>query len=119
MIMRNLKYDMPSICLYYSSKLEDLTRMNEILWGIEEEGIPCQVFCKEDSLRSEELSHVASQNSRLSVGIGIDENVKVTLTLNKLNKDEPLFAASLDDEEKVLRALGANAGRLVKGIAFK
>ncbi|MDR5587497.1 MULTISPECIES: glycerol dehydratase reactivase beta/small subunit family protein [Clostridium] len=119
MMMRHFKYDMPTICLYHCSTLEDLTIFNEILWGLEEEGIPCKVSSKEDSLSSEELSHIASQDSKLAVGIGIDKSGKVTLTLNKLKKYEPLFTVSLDDGDKVLRALGANAGRLVKGIAFK
>ncbi|AIY78649.1 glycerol dehydratase reactivase beta/small subunit family protein [Clostridium cagae] len=119
MVMRHFKYDMPTICLYHSSNLEDLTKFNEILWGLEEEGIPCNISSKEDSLSSEELSHMASQDSKLAVGIGIDKSGKITLTLNKLKKYEPLFTVSLDDEDKVLRALGANAGRLVKGIAFK
>ncbi|CDH91007.1 Glycerol dehydratase reactivation factor small subunit [Clostridium botulinum B str. Eklund 17B (NRP)] len=110
---------MPTICLYHSSNLEDLTKFNEILWGLEEEGIPCNISSKEDSLSSEELSHMASQDSKLAVGIGIDKSGKITLTLNKLKKYEPLFTVSLNDEDKVLRALGANAGRLVKGIAFK
>ncbi|ACD24459.1 glycerol dehydratase [Clostridium botulinum] len=119
MVMRHFKYDMPTICLYHSSNLEDLTKFNEILWGLEEEGIPCNISSKEDSLSSEELSHMASQDSKLAVGIGIDKSGKITLTLNKLKKYEPLFTVSLNDEDKVLRALGANAGRLVKGIAFK
>ncbi|NFO88527.1 glycerol dehydratase [Clostridium botulinum] len=119
MVMRHFKYDMPTICLYHSSNLEDLTKFNEILWGLEEEGIPCNISSKEDSLSSEELSHIASQDSKLAVGIGIDKSGKITLTLNKLKKYEPLFTVSLNDEDKVLRALGANAGRLVKGIAFK
>ncbi|MBN1038836.1 glycerol dehydratase [Clostridium botulinum] len=119
MVMRHFKYDMPTICLYHSSNLEDLTKFNEILWGLEEEGIPCNIASKEYSLSSEELSHMASQDSKLAVGIGIDKSGKITLTLNKLKKYEPLFTVSLNDEDKVLRALGANAGRLVKGIAFK
>lgn len=119
MIVKYFEYEIPTIRIYHSSKLEDLTVFDEILWGIEEEGIPFEVTGKDDCLSSEELSHVASQDSKLAVGIGIDSEGKVTLTLNKLKKDEPLFTSSLNEDAKVLRALGANAGRLVKGIAFK
>ncbi|SFB34100.1 glycerol dehydratase reactivase beta/small subunit family protein [Clostridium frigidicarnis] len=119
MMMRYFEYDVPSVFLYYSSDLEDLTKFNEILWGIEEEGIPCDVVCKEEHLNSEELSHTASQSSKLSVGIGVDGTGKVTLTYNKLKKDKPLFTINLNNDVTLLRALGANAGRLVKGIAFK
>lgn len=119
MIVKYFEYEIPTICLYYSSLLKDLTVFNEILWGIEEEGIPFQILDKEESLSSEELSHMAAQDSKLAVGIGIDKDRKVTLTLNKLKIDKPLFTISLDDSSKELRILGANAGRLVKGIAFK
>ncbi|SHF00860.1 glycerol dehydratase reactivase beta/small subunit family protein [Clostridium fallax] len=119
MLMKYFEYEVPSIQLYYSSKLKDLDKLNEILWGIEEEGIPCEVFSKEELLSSEELSHMAACKSRLAVGIGIDDSEKITLTFNKLKEEEPLFIASLKDESNTLRDLGANAGRLVKGIAFK
>lgn len=119
MIVKYFEYEIPTICLYYSSLLEDSAIFNEILWGIEEEGIPFKILNKGDSLSSEELSHMAAQDSKLAVGIGIDKDRKVTLTLNKLKIDKPLFTISLDDSSKELRVLGANAGRLVKGIAFK
>ncbi|WP_315080701.1 glycerol dehydratase reactivase beta/small subunit family protein [uncultured Clostridium sp.] len=119
MMMRYFEYDVPSVWLYHDSDLKDLERLNEILWGIEEEGIPCEVLCKKEKFTSEELSYLASQASKLSVGIGIDYAGKVTLTSNKLEKDEPLFTANFNDGDTALRKLGANAGRLVKGIAFK
>lgn len=118
MIMKYFEYDIPSIYLYHSHGFNDLDRINEILWGMEEEGIPYEVI-GQNYESSEELSHIASQQSKLSVGIGIDKYGKITLTHNKLKKEEPLFTASLDDEANSLRSLGANAGRLVKGIAFK
>lgn len=119
MMMKYFEYDVPSVWLYHSSDLEDLTSFNEILWGIEEESIPCEVLCKKEKLTSEELSHMAANASKLSVGIGIDSTGKVTLTYNKLESDEPLFTININDGANSLRALGANAGRLVKGIAFK
>lgn len=119
MAMKYFEYETPSIYLYYSSKLNDLNKFDEILWGIEEEGIPCKILSSEESLCSEELSYMAACKSRLAVGIGIDHTEKVTLTFNKLKKEKPLFTASLKDKSNTLRDLGANAGRLVKGIAFK
>ena len=118
-MIKHVDYGTPSICLYYSSELTDLNRFNEILWGVEEEGIPCEVLSNEENLSSENLSHKAAHKSRLAVGIGIDSDGKVTLTHNKLKENEPLFIMSLHSEINELRKLGANAGRLVKGIAFK
>lgn len=118
MVMKDYEYEVPSIYVYYSNDLKDLSRFDEILWGIEEEGIPFELKAKDCNI-SEELSHLASMQSKLLVGIGIDSKGKITLTLNKLEKDKPLFTISIDDENSNLRNLGSNAGRLVKGIAFK
>lgn len=118
MVVKGYEYEIPCIYLYHSNILEDKSRFNEILWGIEEEGIPYEVEALDCNI-SEELSHLASMKSKLAVGIGIDSEGKITVTFNKLHKDKPLFTAYLDDSLDVLRDLGANAGRLVKGIAFK
>ncbi|MDU4910834.1 glycerol dehydratase reactivase beta/small subunit family protein [Clostridium baratii] len=118
MVMKAYEYEIPCIYLYYEEGLNDESLFNEILWGIEEEGIPFKV----ESLQvnnSCELSHLGATKSKLVVGIGIDKNGIITLTHNKLEKDKPLFTANLKDDGTVLRKLGANAGRLVKGIAFK
>lgn len=119
MLTRDFNHNIPTIHMYLCKELKDLKNIDEILWGIEEEGIPCKVLKNEESLISEKLSYIASQLSRLSVGIGIDKTGKVTLTLNKLKENEPLFVAHIDDSPNNLRNLGSNAGRLVKGIPFK
>lgn len=116
--MREYKYDKPSIYIYYSSEIKDISTFNEVLFGIEEEGIPYEVK-EQNEADLLELSYKAAQDSRLAVGIGIHSNGKIALTFNKLKKESPLFISSLSSEEKTLRNLGANAGRLVKGIAFK
>lgn len=116
--MKYYKYEKPSIHIYYSSELKDLSLFNDVLFGIEEEGIPYEVKEQKES-DSLELSHRAAQDSRLAVGIGIHSSGTITLTFNKLKKREPLFSTNLNSGESTLRNLGANAGRLVKGIAFK
>lgn len=118
MVMKAYEYEIPCIYLYHSEVLENKSRFNEILWGIEEEGIPYEVKALDCNI-SEELSHLASVKSKLAVGIGIDSEGKVTVTFNKLPENKPLFTADLDDNLDKLRNLGANAGRLVKGIDFK
>ncbi|WP_027625706.1 glycerol dehydratase reactivase beta/small subunit family protein [Clostridium lundense] len=116
--MNYYEYEKPSIYIYYSSEISDISIFNDILFGIEEEGIPCEVKAQ-NGLDFLELSYKAAQDSRLAVGIGIHLSGKITLTFNKLKKEAPLFTADLNSGEDVLRNLGANAGRLVKGIAFK
>lgn len=116
--MKYHKYEKPSIYIYYSSEIKDISTFNHVLFGIEEEGIPYEVREYKES-HSFELSYKAAQDSRLAVGIGIHGSGKITLTFNKLKKGENLFVTTLDSGEEVLRNLGANAGRLVKGIAFK
>lgn len=108
----------PSIHVYYSSEIKDISIFDDVLFGIEEEGIPYAVK-EEMKLNPLELCYKAAQQSNLAVGIGIHESGEVTLTFNKLKKDEPLFIVNSCWEKSILRNLGANAGRLVKGIAFK
>lgn len=118
MVVKKFEYEVPSIHVYYSKELKDLESFEEVLWGIEEEGIPYEVesFDFDSSL---ELGYLGAEKSKLGVGIGIDKMGKITLAFNKLAKKKPLFTANVSDETYVLRALGGNAGRLVKGIEFK
>lgn len=116
--MNNYQYKKPGIYVYYSSEIRDISIFNDVLFGIEEEGIPYEIKEKEQ-LNPLELSYMAAQDSRLAVGIGIHIGGEITLTSNKLKKEKPLFSANLGCEKDSLRNLGANAGRLVKGIAFK
>lgn len=116
--MKYHKYEKPSIYIYYSSEINNISAFNDLLFGIEEEGIPYEIKEIKDC-DSLELSYKAAQDSRLAVGIGIHVSGKITLTFNKLKEGENLFVATLDSDKNILRNLGANAGRLVKGIAFK
>ncbi|SFF09729.1 glycerol dehydratase reactivase beta/small subunit family protein [Trichococcus pasteurii] len=116
--MKNNKYEKPSICIFCSSEIKDISNFSDLFFGIEEEGIPYEIKRKKESDASE-LSYRAAQESRLAVGIGIHKSGEIALTFNKLKKDEPLFSAHFNSGENILRNLGANAGRLVKGISFK
>lgn len=108
----------PAINIYFSSYIKDKSPYNQILWGIEEEGIPYNV----ESLPLEnpvELGYVAAENSKLNVGIGIGKNGNVVVHYSNLNKDEPLFKLDIRDNYHNLRKIGANSARLIKGIPFK
>ncbi len=108
----------PTIKLYYSSKINDINYLSDLFWGIEEEGIPYDIesIDEESAITS---SYKAANDSRLDVGIGIDSNGLVVLHYVKLKSDKPLFEVNISKERDKLRALGANAARLVKGMPFK
>ena len=110
--------DRPTINIYYSSQIKDKSSYNQLLWGIEEEGLPYNIESKllENSI---ELGYSAAEDSKLNVGIGIGKDGNIIVHYQKLNKEEPLFSLNIKDEHHNLRKLGANAARLIKGIPFK
>jgi len=110
--------DKPTINIYYSSQIKDTSIYDQLLWGIEEEGIPYHMESKplENTI---ELGYKAAEDSRLDVGIGIGKNGNIVVHYQKLSKEEPLFRLNMKYGYKNLRKLGANAARLIKGIPFK
>jgi len=108
----------PTIHVYYCSRIKDIPRINQLMFGMEEEGVPCFAEAHEEG-KAEVLGYKAAENSSLDVGIGIGEDEEVVLHYTKLRQEEPLFRLSLDSGSEKLRMLGANAARLVKGIPFK
>lgn len=104
------------INVFYSSKIELNERLSNILWGIEEEEIPyvLQSFEEDDAKK---LGHKGAKESKLQVGIGIGKD-EITLYHEKLALDKPLFKYSIDSNTDILRALGVNGARLIKGNPF-
>lgn len=110
-------YSHPSIFIYCSLGINEVD-IEEILWGIEEEGIPF-ILKSRDLDDSKELANLAANDSKLSVGIGINSIGDACLTINKLKEEEPLFFINLKENGDTLRSLGANGARLVKGMPLK
>lgn len=106
----------PSINVYYSKGLEE-DGLKFLLDGIEEEGIPFKLELGEveDAVA---LSYEACTSSSLGVGLGMNGK-QVSLHFNKLDADAPLFVININSSNDVIKALGANAARLVKGMPFK
>ena len=52
------------------------------------------------------------------MGLGLDHD-KLALHFGKLEADHPLFVISARSPEEQVRAIGANAARLVKKLPFK
>jgi len=104
------------INIFYSSKIDISGKLSNILWGIEEEEIPYILIQSED-IDAKKMGSIASKSSKLGVGIGIGEK-EVTLYQEKLEMDKPLFRYDLDSDESILRAVGVNGARLIKGNPF-
>ena len=109
--------DKPSIFVYQCAGAHAST-VDSITSGIEEEGIP-YVITKIPDENVKTASFRAADSSRLSVGIAIGSD-EAALHYSKLEKGAPLFYLKNDTfDVQLLRNLGSNAARLVKGVAFK
>lgn len=104
------------ICISEATKHKEEIR--EITYGIEEEGIP-YIIRISDEKRLEDLARLASKDSQLDVGIGVDEDLMAGIYHDKLPEDHLIFRTRLSDETGFARILGVNAARMVKGIPFK
>ena len=91
--------------------------VDPVLWGIEEEGVPCTME-RRDDLDPLVLAHAAAEASRLGVGVGISLDY-VVVTTEKLPRDKPYLAARIDRPARQGRTLGTDAARLVRRIPLK
>lgn len=107
----------PTIKIYYNHNVIAQEAFEQLLYGIEEEGIPYAISgIDEDDIFN--LSHEASMDSKLGVGLGISSH-EIALHYEKLDRLSPLFKIKLKNKDQTLKDLGANAARLVKRMPFK
>lgn len=103
----------PAVFLFKSSCAADAV-INEILLGIEEEGIPAEVREQQLSL-TVDLAKSAADSSLLNVGIAAS-STEVVVHHGDLPADKPLFLLRAKHQTSTnLKLLGVNAARLVKG----
>lgn len=96
---------------------DSLALWQEVLLGIEEEGIP--VFIREQPMDGlVQCAWQAAQDSPLLVGIACDESTLVVHYKN-LPVSAPLFTLALNQSHRTHRHTGNNAARLVKGLPFR
>ena len=112
----NFEAPKPEIKVFYNKNSINKSIVTQVLLGIEEEGLPYSLEEK-DSNDGVELAYKAAEISHLGVGIGIGD--RLVLHYIKLKENAPLFCVPLQDNENILRAIGANAARLVKRMPFK
>ncbi|MFV0448863.1 MAG: glycerol dehydratase reactivase beta/small subunit family protein [Vibrio sp.] len=119
--MHSQLQEVPAILVYLQQV--DNKQLHQMLWGIEEEGIPFKATEKQITDIKKE-AHNAASLSPLAVGIACTHQEIVVHSRN-LTPDNPLFQVSLHtlgsqgELYKQLRNLGCNAARLVKGLPFK
>ncbi|WP_321972747.1 glycerol dehydratase reactivase beta/small subunit family protein [Paratractidigestivibacter sp.] len=106
----------PDICVKCSPN-HSADVLRTILLGMEEEGIPFHL-AEEAQIDAMALAWEASEESRLDVGVGVDDK-NVVLGFAKLKADKPLFVVPVSAGNEKVRDLGANAARLVKRMPFK
>lgn len=111
------KQERPTIKIIVSKSFTRQDSLSQLLYGIEEEGLPYDVISA-DTGSADELAYEAGMASRLQVGLGLDNN-QITLQYAKLKKQEPLFRISARSPYDDIRAIGSNAARLVKRLPFK
>ena len=105
----------PTILLYATEHIsEDV--LKPVLYGIEEEGLP--VVIESHCGTHMALADLASRNSALSVGIGVDEQA-IVLTYKNIPAHQFIYRLSdYSQYPDSLRTLGVNAARLIKGNPF-
>lgn len=109
----------PAVLIYQTPTLPPREILDQILWGVEEEGVPARVVegVEGDATK---IAHQGAQDSQLGVGLGIDGTGAVVLHYYRLPLTKPLFFLGPGTQiGDVHRRIGCNAARLVKGIPFK
>lgn len=91
--------------------------MQQLAHGMEEEGVPWEIEQRQNG-NAVALAWEASQASRLGVGLGADDQT-IALHFHQLAEEQPLFQISARSDADIIRALGANAARLVKKLPLK
>ncbi|MBS4749723.1 PduH protein [Granulicatella sp. zg-ZJ] len=108
----------PTINIWLDDKIDEKD-IQEICYGIEEEGIPFSVAYKSSNHNAVTLSYQAALESDLLVGIG-GTATEFVLHYKHLPTERFLYRLNRKQETtpRELRILGSNAAKLVKGEPF-
>ncbi|POT59547.1 propanediol dehydratase [Citrobacter amalonaticus] len=96
---------------------DSISAWNDVLLGIEEEGIPFVIQPQTDSDVTR-CAWKAARQSPLLVGIACDKE-KLVVHYKNLPASAPLFTLTYRQNSLDRRSTGNNAARLVKGISFR
>lgn len=116
--MKSLHEEQPEIWVHLLAGC-DAGLWQQVFFGIEEEGIPFQLK-QIEATAINDAAYLAAQQSPLLVGLACDQE-QMVIHYKNLLPATPLFQLSkpLTQSVDVLRSLGNNAARLVKGLPFK
>ncbi|MDO3401602.1 glycerol dehydratase reactivase beta/small subunit family protein [Mycolicibacterium neoaurum] len=92
---------------------------NEVLAGIEEEGVPYVIERLEAGEPAIALARHASDRSSLEVGVGIDRQGRVAILHAKLRAPVPGLYSEEAATPELARIAGHNAARIVVGIPLR
>lgn len=107
----------PTILIYRTADT-DMTYLQDLLFGMEEEGIPFTVT-EASGNDAGVLADRASHESALAVGIGCTTKA-VVLSYKNLPPQQFIYRLQpYKGQRESLRILGSNAARLAKGNPFK
>lgn len=107
------KMEPPSIIICHPPGERICTFVQQVLRGIEEEGLPGSTI--ESSGLSIELAERAAEVSAFGVGVGIDEQGNIALTHYRMPRGQLVFHVPCDANSIIARIVGTDAARLVKG----
>ena len=108
----------PGVNLFYHSRWQDTRALDELCWGLEEQGVPCRTVCSDENDCALALSKLAAKSSALRVGLGLNATGDIALTHAQLPEDRALIRGHIATGMAQIRTLGANAGQLVKVLPF-
>ncbi len=111
----DINQDSPVIVITALTDCQSLWQ--DVLWGIEEEGIPWRW---QQASGVDVVAHAwqAANQSALLVGVACDSE-KLVIHYRNLPASAPLFSLMHHEDHQARRAAGNNAARLVKGIPFR
>lgn len=113
-----VEQERPTVKIFSREGPRSAALLRQIVYGIEEEGIPYEsvAYPSEEDVCG--LAWDAARASQMEVGVGVDDEF-VALHYAKLEKARPLFKISARSGDEEVRVIGTNAGRLVKKLPLK
>lgn len=109
----------PQIYIYLTAT--DLQpSIKDLLYGIEEEGIPFEIVEQVNEKDVIAAAYEAAKTSSLMVGVGCDGE-KLVLHYKNLASQRPylLIDRYQTKPKQLIKDFGSNCARLVKGVSFK
>jgi len=70
----------PGVRLFYDPRGHHAGAINELCWGLEEQGVPCQTITYDGGGDAAALGALAARSSPLRVGIGLSASGEIALT---------------------------------------